>query len=59
MRKPKMVTLSWFPDEAAEVAQVLHSAALDKQGRVRDHGFEEDAKSIWRQIDSIDGREGS
>lgn len=44
-------SLSWDnPEAAEEVAYVLQSAALGKDGKVRDHGFMQDATSLFKQI---------
>lgn len=56
-RSEPLVTLSWPVQAAIEVAHVLHGAAINKQGRVWDHGFEEDAQSIWRQVEAIEARQ--
>lgn len=54
----RCITLSWTVEEAEETAHVLHSAALDKKGRVFDIGFEQDALSIWCQIEALSPNAG-
>lgn len=52
------ITLGWDdPDEADEVAHVLEAAALGPDGKVRDHGFHEDAVTIRKQADALRAEE--
>lgn len=48
-------TLTWDDaNDAKEVAHVLMSAALDKRGRIRDHGFHQDAQSLLAQVEAAE-----
>lgn len=45
--------LEWDdPHDAEEIIAVLESAALGTGGRVRDHGFWDDAQTLRRQVEA-------